>query len=102
MQDQLRGSQAPALLHVHSLFSQHHHFFHCSLCLARRLVVQVFREDAGAWVVAPMHSVVHNLRSIAQAADHELRRAGQRPDKLGDCGDQLRKCFAVSLQAPGG
>ncbi|KAL4433578.1 hypothetical protein ABPG75_000019 [Micractinium tetrahymenae] len=63
--------------------------------------LKVFREDAGAWVVSPMHSVVHNLRSIAQMADHELRRAGQRPDKLGDCGDQLRKCFAVSLQAPG-
>ncbi|KAL4450585.1 hypothetical protein ABPG77_000941 [Micractinium sp. CCAP 211/92] len=63
--------------------------------------LKVFREDTGAWVVAPMHSVVHNMRSVAQAADHELRRTGQRPDKLGDCGDQLRKCFAVSLQAPG-
>ena len=56
----------------------------------------------GAWVVEPMHSVVHNLSSVAQAADAELRAAGQRPDKLGDCGDQLRKCFSVSLQAPGG
>lgn len=63
--------------------------------------VQVFREDTGAWVVAPMHSVVHNLSAAAQAADQELRQAGQRPDKLGDCGDQLRKCFSVSLQAPG-
>jgi hypothetical protein len=62
---------------------------------------QVFREEPGAWVVAPMHSVVHNLSSTAQAADLELRQAGQRPDKLGDCGDQLRKCFSVSLQAPG-
>lgn len=48
-----------------------------------------------------MHSLVHNLRSVAQAADLDLRRAGQHPDKLGDCGDQLRKCFSVSLQAPG-
>lgn len=48
-----------------------------------------------------MHSVVHNLSNAAQAADQELRQAGQRPDKLGDCGDQLRKCFSVSLQAPG-
>lgn len=48
-----------------------------------------------------MYSLVHNLSSVAQAADQELRLAGQRPDKLGDCGDQLRKCFAVSLQAPG-
>ncbi|EFN51772.1 hypothetical protein CHLNCDRAFT_27542, partial [Chlorella variabilis] len=64
-------------------------------------LLQVFREDPGAWVVAPMHSVVHNLSSVAQAADQELRQAGQRPDKLGDCGDQLRKCFSVSLQAPG-
>lgn len=62
---------------------------------------QVFREDAGAWVVAPMHSVVHNLSAVALAADAELRAAGQRPDKLGDAGDQLRKCFSVSLQAPG-
>jgi hypothetical protein len=64
--------------------------------------MQVFREDTSAWVVEPMHSVVHNLSSVAQAADAELRAAGQRPDKLGDCGDQLRKCFSVSLQAPGG
>ncbi|PSC74505.1 PCI domain-containing 2 [Micractinium conductrix] len=63
--------------------------------------LKVFREDMGAWVVEPMHSVVHNLCSAAQAADLELRQAGQRPDKLGDCGDQLRKCFSVSLQAPG-
>jgi hypothetical protein len=48
-----------------------------------------------------MHSVVHNLSSVALAADAELRAAGQRPDKLGDAGDQLRKCFSVSLQAPG-
>ncbi|PRW20744.1 PCI domain-containing 2 [Chlorella sorokiniana] len=63
--------------------------------------LKVFREDSGAWVVAPMHSVVHNLSSVALAADAELRAAGQRPDKLGDAGDQLRKCFSVSLQAPG-
>lgn len=65
------------------------------------VLLQVFREDAGSWVVGPMHSIVHNLSSVAQAADQEMRQAGQRPDKLGDCGDQLRKCFSVSLQAPG-
>ena len=75
----------------------------CPHCPAPRThCPQVFREDAGAWVVAPMHSVVHNLSSVALAADAELRAAGQRPDKLGDAGDQLRKCFSVSLQAPGG
>ena len=40
-------------------------------------------------------------RSIAEAADEELRQAGRRPEKLAECGDQLRKCFSVSLQAPG-
>ncbi|GAB4813904.1 hypothetical protein N2152v2_000950 [Parachlorella kessleri] len=63
--------------------------------------LRVFREDSEAWVVYPMHSVVHNLRSIAEAADQELQQSGKRPEKLGDCGDQLRKCFSVSLQAPG-
>lgn len=63
--------------------------------------IRAFREDEGAWVVHPMHSVVHNLRAAAEAADTEQRAAGRRPDKLADCGDQLRKCFSVSLQAPG-
>lgn len=63
--------------------------------------IRVFREDEGSWVVHPMHSVVHNLRSAAEAADTELQQAGKTPNKLVDCGDQLRKCFSVSLQAPG-
>ena len=62
--------------------------------------LKAFREDEGAWVVEPMHSVVHNLRFVAEAADTEQRRRGQKEDKLVDCGDQLRKCFSVSLQAP--
>ena len=63
--------------------------------------IRVFREDESAWVVAPMHSVVHNLRAVAESADAEARAAGRRADRLPDCGDQLRKCFSVSLQAPG-
>lgn len=63
--------------------------------------IKVFREDPESWVVHPMRSVVHNLRSVAEAADQELQQGGKRPEKLGDCGDQLRKCFSVSLQAPG-
>lgn len=39
--------------------------------------------------------------SVAQAADQELEAAGKPATRLGDCGDQLRKCFAVALQAPG-
>lgn len=62
--------------------------------------LKLFREDGDAWVVQPMHSVVHNLRYVAEAADAEARDAGRKADRLGDCGDQLRKCFSVSLQAP--
>ena len=61
----------------------------------------MFREDSDAWAVAPMHSIVHNLRAVAAAADEELLAAGRRSGKLADCGDQLRKCFSVSIQAPG-
>lgn len=63
--------------------------------------LRVFREDESAWVIHPMHSVVHNLRAAADAADAEQHGSGKRADKLADCGDQLRKCFSVSLQAPG-
>lgn len=63
--------------------------------------VRVFREDEGDWVVHPMRSVVHTLRAAAEGADAEARAAGRRPDRLADCGDQLRKCFSVALQAPG-
>ena len=58
-----------------------------------------------------MHSVTHNLRAVAEAADAE---AGNKSSSTGggsanttsnrllaNCGDQLRKCFSVSLQAPG-
>lgn len=63
--------------------------------------LKVFREDEDAWVVHPMHIVVHNLRTAAEAANNEQQLTGKRADKLADCGDQLRKCFSVSLQAPG-
>lgn len=63
--------------------------------------LKVFREDEGSWVILPMHAVVHNLRSAGEAADADARRVGKRSDRLADCGDQLRKCFSVSLQAPG-
>jgi hypothetical protein len=46
--------------------------------------------------------MVHNLSIVAMAADAESKQAGRQTSKLGDCGDQLRKCFALSLQAPGG
>lgn len=68
--------------------------------LALQPFLRVFREDEGAWVVQPMHSVVHNLRAIAENADAEARAQGKKATRLGDCGDQLRKCFSVSLQAP--
>ena len=41
------------------------------------------------------------LSRVAEAADEELQAAGKPASKLGDCGDQLRKCFSVALQAPG-
>lgn len=63
--------------------------------------IKIFREDPDSWVVAPMHSVVHNIRIIADSADAELKAAGRQAGKLADAGDQLRKCFSVSLQAPG-
>lgn len=63
--------------------------------------IKAFREDTDAWVVLPMHSVVHNLRAIAESADAELVAINKRAEKLADAGDQLRKCFSVSLQAPG-
>ncbi|KAL6772454.1 hypothetical protein ACKKBG_A30295 [Auxenochlorella protothecoides x Auxenochlorella symbiontica] len=71
------------------------------LVAALQPFIKVFREDSEDWVVPLMHSMVHNLRSVAQAADQELEAAGKPATRLGDCGDQLRKCFAVALQAPG-
>lgn len=62
--------------------------------------LKVFREDAGSWLVDPMHSVVHNLYALADMADRALKRGNMKECKLVDCGDQLRKCFSVSLQAP--
>lgn len=48
-----------------------------------------------------LHPLPSVTCSVAEAADQELQQGGKRPEKLGDCGDQLRKCFSVSLQAPG-
>lgn len=63
--------------------------------------LKVFREDQGSWLVHPMYSVVHNLRDVAEKGDNQLKVQGKKQGKLVDCGDQLRKCFSVSLQAPG-
>lgn len=62
--------------------------------------LKIFREDMGSWLVEPMHSVVHNLYVLADMADRELQGENKKECKLVDCGDQLRKCFSVSLQAP--
>jgi hypothetical protein len=62
--------------------------------------LKLFREDEGSWLVDPMHSVVHTLHYIAEAGDAELLRGNKKAQKLVDCGDQLRKCFSVALQAP--
>lgn len=62
--------------------------------------LKIFREDMGSWLVDPMHSVVHSLYVLADMADRELQRENKKECKLVDCGDQLRKCFSVSLQAP--
>ena len=51
-------------------------------------------------MVEPMRSVVHTLYYIAERADAEERGRGKKGTKLVDCGDQLRKFFSVSLQAP--
>lgn len=63
--------------------------------------LKIFREDGDSWVVQPMQAVVHNLRSVAEAADQAATKSGKRSSCLADCGDQLRKCFSVSIQAPG-
>jgi len=62
--------------------------------------LKIFREDEGDWLVEPMRSVVHTLYYIAGRADAEERGRGKKGTKLVDCGDQLRKFFSVSLQAP--
>ncbi|KDD74904.1 hypothetical protein H632_c998p0 [Helicosporidium sp. ATCC 50920] len=62
---------------------------------------RVFREEAESWVVEVMHGMVANLQRAAQEADASQLKAGKRGGKLGDCADQLRKGFAVSLQASG-
>ena len=62
--------------------------------------LKLFREDEGDWLVDPMHSVVHTLYEVAGRADAEEVRRGKKGTKLVDCGDQLRKFFSVSLQAP--
>ena len=62
--------------------------------------LKLFREDEGDWLVGPMHSVVHALYHVAEREDVEEVRRGKKGTKLVDCGDQLRKIFSVSLQAP--
>jgi hypothetical protein len=62
--------------------------------------LKLFREDEGDWLVGPMHSVVHALYHVAEREDVEEVRRGKKGTKLVDCGDQLRKFFSVSLQAP--
>jgi hypothetical protein len=63
--------------------------------------LRIFREDVDSWVVHPMQAVVHNLRAVAEASDLAAMKSGKRSSCLADCGDQLRKCFSVSIQAPG-
>ena len=62
--------------------------------------LKLFREDEGDWLVDPMHSVVHALYHVAEREDGEELRRGKKGTRLVDCGDQLRKFFSVSLQAP--
>ena len=62
---------------------------------------QAFREAPDAWLIGPIHTVVHNLRAVACRADDEAKATGKKCDALENCGTQLQKCFAVAMQGTG-
>lgn len=60
---------------------------------------RAFREDEDAWLVKPMHRMVKNLRSVAEACDAVPNGMQEKTNNMADAGAQMMKCFAVSIQA---
>eukprot|EP00803_Ostreobium_quekettii_P001462 evm.model.scf_1283.1 EVM.evm.TU.scf_1283.1 scf_1283:17803-23456(-) len=59
----------------------------------------IFRDDQVGWCVPAMRAVTGNLRLLAEHADLERKRQGDRPEKLEGVGDVLRNCFSVACQS---
>mmetsp|Transcript_29980 Transcript_29980/g.71414 ORF Transcript_29980/g.71414 Transcript_29980/m.71414 type:complete len:413 (-) Transcript_29980:49-1287(-) len=63
--------------------------------------LKAFRQDTTAWCIEPMYGVVRNVRSVATAADKELKKLGKNQTKLTDAGRMLQNCFSAALQGHG-
>jgi hypothetical protein len=61
--------------------------------------LKLFRDDMDAWLVDPLRALARRLRCAAAAADAAGAGAGARC--LENCGTQLQKCFAASMQGAG-
>lgn len=84
-----------------SIASQNFVEAYASLVPIVPVFVDVFRKEEEAWLVSPLHSLVHNIRLVAEKADAELDQKGKKPEKLENAGNQLMSCFSAANR-PGG
>ena len=62
--------------------------------------LKLFRDDPDAWLVDPMRRLAKGLRGAARAADG-AEGGGGGAKCLENCGTQLQKFFAASIQGSG-
>ncbi|KAH9542476.1 hypothetical protein CY35_13G008600 [Sphagnum magellanicum] len=81
----------------------------CMLCFSHRHYVdafnaleksanaflQEFRNWESAWAMQALHTVVYDLRTVAELADKEITENGKMPDKLKGAGSFLMKVFGA-------
>ncbi|KAJ7515668.1 hypothetical protein O6H91_22G022400 [Diphasiastrum complanatum] len=59
------------------------------------MFLQEFRSWESAWAMEALHTIVYELRTLAQMADREMVANGKIPDKLKGAGSFLMKVFGA-------
>jgi hypothetical protein len=71
-------------------------FFYFSLMLWHHSAfLQEFRNWESAWAMQALHTIVYDLRTVAELADKEITENGKMPDKLKGAGSFLMKVFGA-------
>ena len=64
----------------------------------RELVKAFKNDDGGAWMTPALYVVVDDARKRAEDADECLRRRGEKPGRLADCGSTLMLVYRAVSQ----
>ncbi|KAH8942735.1 hypothetical protein BDL97_13G009100 [Sphagnum fallax] len=80
---------------MHCFFHRHYVDAFNALEKSANAFLQEFRNWESAWAMQALHTIVYDLRTVAELADKEITENGKMPDKLKGAGSFLMKVFGA-------